>query len=144
MIYSQTAHLAKILKKNCPFWHYWPHKTTLELNLSCFPCKRMSVLNTFWHGCLTVLNNPDLQCIMLCFLLKIYFGRCKRSENNMERRYSVSQSEVSQSVSHSANQSFSQSISQSFSQSLRHSVSFSVIQSVIQSVSGSSSQSVSF
>lgn len=71
----------------------------------------MSVLNTFWHGHLTVLNNPDLQCIMLCFLLKIYFGRCKRSENNMERRYSVSQSEVSQSVSHSASQSVSHLVS---------------------------------
>ena len=80
----------------------------------------MSVLNTFWHGRLTVLNNPDLQCSCSVSYQKFILEDAKDQRITWKEgiqsvilsfSQSVSQSEVSQSVSHSANQSFSQSIS---------------------------------
>ena len=76
----------------------------------------MSVLNTFWHGCLTILNNPDLQCIMLCFLLKFILEDAKDQRITWkEGIQSVSLKSVSlsviQPISHLASQSVSHLVS---------------------------------
>ena len=45
-------------------WLNWLHKTTLGLTIFSALLAKGGFLNTFWQGCLTALNSPDMQCII--------------------------------------------------------------------------------
>ena len=45
-------------------WLNWLHKTTLGLTIFSALLVKGGFLNTFWQGCLTALNSPDMQCII--------------------------------------------------------------------------------
>ena len=75
---NQTTHSAKMLKITVSFGWIDYTRQLWDLPYSILCLQKEVLLNTFWQGCLTALNSPDMQCIIQKKLQ--FFLKCTRSE----------------------------------------------------------------
>ena len=61
---NQTTHSAKMLKITVSFGWIDYTRQLWDLPYSVLCLQKEVFLNTFWQGCLTALNSPDMQCII--------------------------------------------------------------------------------
>ena len=61
---NQTTHSAKMLKITVSFGWIDYTRQLWDLPYSVLCLQKEGFLNTFWQGCLTALNSPDMQCII--------------------------------------------------------------------------------